>query len=467
MPAQEQFTYPEEVRSLLLEYDDLAFGDGRKVTSEEIWDYMTRVAPARYPYAFGKSLAFGHRLSSDVYLISGIRRAYMEMTATERIEAAEKKGTPLVIIQGGYSFEPYYAAGCLPVGPIFPKNWIMYLAQGDSYRERNSRSMRLLDESRTYMDVEACNLIAALALLKNNDVPVDMIAPFACTRCSDMAYVTEAYAMGAGRQGKKPVPAFVMDYPVNNRRSEGRVDYLEQELRCLVEKLGKLSGREVTDEDLRAEIRRENRARQLIRECQKIWWSAKVPPTNSKDNSFAHFGVGGSFDFTAATQVLEESVKEISERVRNGVKGYGLADDPARLYVCGSCVNPNAAFVDAHGGVIVGKDDIWSTANSKVQETGDPYRNLAEAMASLSYERPTEERVEWTIRQVRESRADGVVFLYNWGCNYQSAVSAMIADMIRERTGLPTACIGLGELTRLEMLEQSQNRIDAFLEMLK
>ena len=467
MPSIDQFTYPDEVRPLLLETDDLVFGDGRRVTPAEIWDYMTRVAPARYPYAFNNSISFGHRLSSDVYLISGIKRAYMEMTGTERVEDAQGKGTPLVIIQGGYTFEPYYAAGCMPVGPIFPKNWPMYLAKGDSYRERNSRSMRLLDESRTHMDVESCNLIASLVLLKAHDVPVDMIAPCVCTRCSDMAYVMEAYEMGAGRQGGKRVPSFMMDYPVNNNGGEWRVDYLEQELKCLIEKLGKLSGKEVTDEDLRAEIHRENRARQLIRETQKIWWDAKVPPTNSKDNSLPHFGVGGSFDFTATIQVLEESHKEIAERVRNGVKGHGLADDPARLFVCGSCVNPNAAFVDAHGGVVVGKDDIWSTATTSVNETGDPYRNLAEAMASLPYELPTEERAEWTVKQVQESRADGVVFLYNWGCNYQSAIAAMVTDVIRERTGLPTACIGMGELTRLETLEQSQNRIDAFLEMLR
>lgn len=462
-----QFTYPEEVRPLLLETADLVFGDGRRVTAGEIWDYMTRIAPARYPYAFNDSISFGHRLSSDVWLMSGIRRAYMEMTGTERIEDARRKGTPLVIIQGGYTFEPYYAAGCMPVGPIFPKNWLMFLAQGDSYMERSRRSMRLLDESRAHLDIEACNLIASLSLLNSYEAPVDMIAPFVCTRCSDMAYVMEAYAVKAGLRGGRAVPSYILDYPVNNDWGEWRVDYLEKELRLLVEKLGGLSGKEVEDEDLRAEIRRENRARELIRECQAIWWGAKVPPTNSKDNSLAHFGVGGSFDFTASIQVLEESRRELSDRARRGIKGHGVADDPARLFVCGSCVNPNPAFVDDRGGVIVGKDDIWSTATVRVKETGDPYRSLAEAMAALPYERPTAERAEWTAEQVRESRADGVVFLYNWGCNYQSAISAMVADIVRERTGLPTACIGMGELTRLESLEQSQNRIDAFLEMLK
>jgi benzoyl-CoA reductase/2-hydroxyglutaryl-CoA dehydratase subunit BcrC/BadD/HgdB len=467
MTSPNQFTYPDEIKTLLMETADLIMGDGRKVTPAEIWDYMTRIAPARYPFAFNNNIAFAHRLSEDVYLMSGIKRAYMEMTGTERIETAKSKGTPLVIIQGGYTFEPYYAAGCMPVGPIFPRNWLMYLKKGEKYRSRNNRSMRLMNESRVYLDVESCNLVASVVLLKNHDVPVDMVAPCLCSRCSDMAYVTEAYATGKKNLHGTDIPTFMMDYPVNNRGSEWRVTYLEEELRSLVEKLSTLSGKDVTDEDLRAEIRKENRARQLIRECQKIWWDAVVPPTNSKDNSLPHFGVGGSFDFTAAIQILEESKAELSDRVKKGITGFGLDEDPARLFVCGSCVNPNPAFVDAHGGVVVGKDDIWSTAATEVKETGDPYRSLAESTALLPYERSTEERAKWTIKQVKDSRADGVVFLYNWGCNYQSAISAMITDIIKEQTGISTACIEVGELTRLETIEQSQNRIEAFLEMIR
>jgi len=102
-----------------------------------------------------------------------------------------------------------------------------------------------------------------------------------------------------------------------------------------------------------------------------------------------------------------------------------------------------------------------------VKETGDPYENLALAYSSLPYERSSEERAMWTVEQMKASRSDGMVFMYNWGCNYQSAVAAMITDIIKEETGLPAITIEVGELTRMESLEQSQNRIESFIEMLQ
>jgi benzoyl-CoA reductase/2-hydroxyglutaryl-CoA dehydratase subunit BcrC/BadD/HgdB len=223
----------------------------------------------------------------------------------------------------------------------------------------------------------------------------------------------------------------------------------------------------VTDADLNAEIKLENEARALSRECEQIWWSGKVPPTNSRDGGTAHLALMGAFDFPVAIQLLKETRDEFKARVRDGVKGYGLVDDPARLFICGSCVMPNADFVDKKGGVLVGSDDAWSSICTDVKETGDPFENLAEAYASLPYERSTEERAAWTIEQVKESRSDGVVFMYNWGCNYQSAVAGMITDIIREETGLPAITIEVGELTRMESLEQSQNRVESFIEMIR
>ena len=175
----------------------------------------------------------------------------------------------------------------------------------------------------------------------------------------------------------------------------------------------------------------------------------------------------GGFDFTVANQVLEETRDEIKKRAADGVKGKGLADDPARLFICGSCAHANGNFIDKKGGVIAGSDDLWSSITMDVKETGDPYENLAVALSDLPYELPTEERAEWTIKQIKESRADGFIFMYNWGCNYQSAVAGMMTDIIKKETGLPAMSIEVGELTRMESIEQSQNRVESFIEMLQ
>jgi len=456
------FQYPDEIEPLVLETDDLVFTDGTRVTSEQIWHFMTVTGPKRFPFAFSTNPAFGHQLSRDVTLISGIRTTYLGMTGIDRLRKFVRNGTPLVVVQGGITSDLYRAAGCLPVGPMFLRGWIMNSREGREYNNANLTGAALLEEARQNLSFECCNLIANIGLLKSRDLPIAAIAPCLCSRCSDMAYAVEAY-----RSESDKIPSYIVDYPSNHAWGEWRVEYLNEELHSLAERLGKITGREVTDADLTAEIKLENKARALSRECEKIWWSGKVPPTNSADGGTAHLGLMGAFDFKVGNQVLEETRDELQTRVRNGVKGYGLGDDPARLFVCGSCVMPNPNFVDKKGGVLVGSDDAWSSICMDVKESGDPYKNLAEAYASLPYERSTEERAMWTVEQVKASRSDGVVFMYNWGCNYQSAVAGMITDIIKEETGLPAITIEVGELTRMESLEQSQNRIESFIEMLK
>ncbi len=167
-------------------------------------------------------------------------------------------------------------------------------------------------------------------------------------------------------------------------------------------------------------------------------------------------------DPVATVGVIEETKKEVKKRVKHSIKGTGLADDPKRLFVCGSCVGPNPHHVEKAGGVLVGRDDNWSSVSTNVEENGDPYENLARAILSFPYEQPTERRAEWTAEQVKKSRADGVVFMYNWGCNFQTAVARMMSDIVKEKTGVPTTFVEVGELGRMEALEQSENRIEAF-----
>ncbi|PWR71267.1 2-hydroxyacyl-CoA dehydratase subunit D [Methanospirillum lacunae] len=456
------FTYPDEIKPLVLETEDLNFSDGTTVTAEQIWHFMTVTGPKRFPFAFSTNPAFGHQLSGDVSLISGIRRNYLGMTGIDRLRKFVRNKTPLILVQGGITSDLYQAAGCISVGPMFLRGWIMNTQEGRAYKNANLTGASLLEEARQNLSFECCNLIANVGLLKTRDLPISAIAPCLCSRCSDMAYAVEAY-----RSESSSIPTILIDYPSNFEEGEWRVEYIKEELHSLVHQLEKVTGKEVTDDDIRKEIKIQNKARSLVRECEQVWWSGKVPPTNSVDGGFAHLGMMGAFDFPVANQVLKETRDELQTRVNNGVKGFGLVDDPARLFVCGSCVMPNANFVDRKGGVLVGSDDVWSSICMNVKETGDPYENLAVSYASLPYERSTEERAKWTVEQVKASRADGVVFMFNWGCNYQSAIAGMITDYIKEETGLPAISIEVGELTRMESLEQSHNRVESFIEMIK
>ncbi len=460
MTTKELFEYPEEIKPQFIETDDLVFGDGRRISSAQIWDFMTKEAPVRFPYAFDKSVYF-RGISSDVNLSSGIKRNYLSLTLKDRLMGANKKGVPLVFVQGGQTVEPYYAAGGIPLRPGLVSGFARNQVEGLNTRKSNQRGMSILEEGRRAVSIDSCGQISAHAAVEENIVHVDFIAPYLCLRCSDMAYLVESH-----RHGKRNIPSYLVDHPTDHNSGRWKTEYLKTELEILTGKIAKLSNKNVTDEDLRAEIKRENKARKILQDCFKIRWSAKVPPTNSVDHSsLVSLGVDGCGDFAASTQVLEETRTELKERVKHGVKGTGLKDDPARLWICGSCVGPQASRVDSAGGVVVGKDDFWSEASTNVKETGDPYENLAEAILSFPYELSTEERAAWTAEQAIKSKADGVIFYFAWGCNYQSAVARMIADIIKEQTGIPTINIE-AELTSAEGMEQNQNRVESFIEML-
>jgi len=460
----EIFQYPEEVKARLDETDDLEFRDGRRVSPEEIWHFLSEEGPRRFPHAFSTSQYYGGRISNDTGLLSAVKRNYLQLSAKDRLLDAHNKGVPIVLVQGGQNMDPYYAAGGIPLRPGFVMRQAQHKEEGLDLRKADLRSQSILETGRRTISIEACHQISAHAAADEEIVPIDLIAPYLSLRCSDMAYLVESH-----RHGKKNIPLYLVDYPVNRQHEkEWAVEYLATMLHTLTQKIGALSGKEVSDEVLKEEIKFLNTGRKLAREYNELWLSAKVPPTNSTDHrSFVGLGQDYNGDEVAAIQILKEGYKETKERVKHSVKGNGLSDDPARIFICGSCVGPNPNHVDRAGGVVVGRDDGWSVVNVDVKETGDPYQNLSRAILSFPYELPTEERAIWTAQEAKESRADGLIFMYNWGCNYQTAVGRMIADIVKENTGIPSINIDVGELGRMEAPEQSENRVESFIEMLR
>lgn len=457
------FRYPEELKAEFIRTPPIVFKDGSKVTAEEIWQFMTEEAPRRFPYAFDNTANHIGKLSDDVRFFSGIKRGYLTLTMKDRLLKAHDRGVPVVLVQGGQTMEPYYAAGGIPLRPGFVMNWANTMQEGLNLRQADLRGLEITESGRRTISIEACNQIGAHAAIDNGIVPVDLIAPYLCLRCSDMAYLVESH-----RSTNSKIPTLLVDYPVEPVNREWSRDYIASTLRRLTEKIGDLAGRKVTDKDVLAEIKLENKGRRIALETIDIWWNAAVPPTNSTDLSGFPSYLANDFvcDPVASIGVLEETRNEIKQRVKDGVKGAGLAEDPKRIYVCGSCVGPNPTHVEKAGGIVVGSDDRWSSISTIVKETGDPYQNLADAILAFPYEQPTEKRAEWTADQVKRSRADGVIFMYNWGCNFQTAVARMISDIVKDQTGVPTTFIEVGELGRMEATEQSENRVESFIEML-
>lgn len=460
------FRYPEEIKDRFVETPGIDFKNGNHVSAEDIWKFMTEEAPRRFPYAYSTEPFYYGRLSKDVEFFSGIKRGYLSLTLRDRLLKAHEDGVPIIHVQGGQTVDPYYAAGGIPIVPGPLRGWARDMQEGLNVREADKRAMSILEAGRRSISIEACNNpIGSIEAIFQKLVPVDLIAPYLCLRCTDIAYVIESYR--SGRNGSKNIPVYLIDYPITQDK-DWTVKYLTAMIQRLVKKISDLRGVEVTEDDIKKEIKLENEGRKYSRETIELSWSAKTPPINSTDTSnlitLGRFDCGDSL---AATQVLKGAKEEVTERVKNSIKGIGLEDNPIRIFSCGSCFGLRGDFVEDKGAMLVGTDDHLSKIYADVKESGDPYESMAESILSYSYEQPTEKRAKWVIELVKKSRADGVVCGYNWGCNYQSAISRMIADIVKEETGLPTINIEVAELGRLESVEQTQNRIESFIEVLK
>jgi benzoyl-CoA reductase/2-hydroxyglutaryl-CoA dehydratase subunit BcrC/BadD/HgdB len=341
--------------------------------------------------------------------------------------------------------------------------WATNAKENMSYEEADMRRLHIRELGRQALTVDACQT-AKYEIIQNELVPgIKIIAPYLCTRCSDIAYGVEAH-----RHGKVQLPLVPVDFPVNGQTNKPWArTYVAENLRRLVREIAKLSGRNVTDEVLWSEIKLHNEKRRIAREYADLWWSAEVPPTNSQDHgAVLSLGNESNADPVAAKQILQESLEEVRLRIKNKVKGVGLSDNPARIFVGGSCVNPNAHVVDRAGGIIVGKDDGWSEIFHDVEESGDPYDQLAKTMLAFPYELPTEERAKWTVEQIKRSRADGFIFMYQWGCNFQSAAARILADYVKKEAKIPTVIIERSMAESSQGQEQLHNRVEVFIEML-
>ena len=483
------FQYPEELKERFLETGDIEFRYSKTVTPEEVWHFITVDGPKRYPYAYELNPYFRDQISPDIGFLGGIKCRYLRLSMKDRLMGAHNNGVPIIFTQGGQSFEPYYAAGGIPLRPGLISRFAEDMNEGQDLRQSSMNRKERLEFGHKLISTESCPIVGAHVTAQRGLVPVDLIAPYLCLRCSDKQYLVESYRNmnnvesyhregSVGQYRRNNIPLMLIDYPIDHQLDkEWAVDYLETMLRNLTKKIGELSGKEVTDKELAKEIKFENKVRRVARDIVELWWSAPVPPTNSSDftgtsgTSAGIFRIGNEFsgDPNGAYSVLKEIYQELKERVRNGVKGLGVSDDPARIYICGPAATEtmDPVYIDKVGGIVVGKDDQWSEICTEVKENGQPFRNLAKAILSFPMEQPTEDRAKWTIEQIKKSRADGLIFTHTWGCNFQSSAARMICDIVREEADIPAMDMGTASGARAEGEEQSKTRIAAFIEMIK
>ncbi|MBI2953676.1 MAG: 2-hydroxyacyl-CoA dehydratase [Chloroflexi bacterium] len=457
--------YPQEIKEQFLATGPLPLRDGTTVSPEEIWEFMTDEGPRKFPFVFTSNPNSPQRLPYYVDLISGLKLNYLVISRRFRVEKLRQQGKPLIYVQGGQTLEPYYAADVVPLRPgDMTTLACYYVAEGLNLRNKDWKKADIHEEGNRVVAYETCRQVTCHTAIRNGVVPVSLLAPYTRTRCSDVTFLVESH-----RSNPLKTESLLVDYPPNYERHKSwAVDYVAAGIRRLIAKLDEVTGRTTTDEEFRAQIRAHNRIRGLTREIVELFRSAAVPPTGSAMfYGILAMGKDCDADPVAAEHVLAQMRDEVRERVARSQSGAELAARPVRVFKCGSCFDPNLHKLDSAGGVLVGADDRWSYVwMPDVHEEGDPYGNYARGTLLEPYDLPTEERARWVVDQVKQSRADGLIFGYQWGCNFQSAVARLVCDIVQKESDIPCMTIFSDALGRGESVEQTDNRIEAFVEML-
>ncbi|HEX3048610.1 MAG TPA: hypothetical protein VHY08_27930 [Bacillota bacterium] len=196
MAKFELYQFPPELKESFIRTEGITCSDGTYIDSSEIWRFLNEEGIRRFPRAYQVGPQLSGQMSKDAEFFSGVKHRYFSLTLRDRIEKARKKGVPMVLTQGGQSFEPYYAAGAIPLRPGVVIGWARDKEEGLDARGSDRRGMTFMERGRRDVGIESCNQIAAHAAIEEGEVDIDLIAPYLNLRCSDMAYLVEAHRHG-------------------------------------------------------------------------------------------------------------------------------------------------------------------------------------------------------------------------------------------------------------------------------
>ena len=236
----------------------------------------------------------------------------------------------------------------------------------------------------------------------------------------------------------------ILHLPQGRDRAYEREGWYE-ECRLLKEELENFYGITITDDDLRAAVRRRNRLRTM-------------------------FAGTFSFDIEAYTQQLEQKVAKLREAYDAGERP--VAADAKRILITGcpvgGVINKIGRTIESNGGVVVCMDDCSGERTAAMMidpDAPDILRAIADRYLDIncSVMTPNDGRMENTLAMCEKYHVDGVVESVLQACHTFNVESTRMQEAV-EGAGIPYMKIETdysnGDMGQIE------TRIAAFIETL-
>jgi len=247
-------------------------------------------------------------------------------------------------------------------------------------------------------------------------------------------------------------------------------NYLLGEMGRLKARLEQFTDRKITALDLQNSIRLYNRHRVLLRRLYD--WHVRRPDL---------FGNRAVYDVIKSSLLLpKEEHNELTGRLLGAIEQEAGGQKEAkaqtgstvRVLLSGKIGEPPGLFdiLDEAGAVCVGDDlcDAHRYIDYDAAENGDPYVALAERQLArvtpACFTNKKRDRPDFLLEKVRETGADGVIFVHLKFCEPENYDYPFLAETLRA-AGIP--CLRVETEVGNESLGQIKTRIGAFIEMLE
>ncbi len=245
-----------------------------------------------------------------------------------------------------------------------------------------------------------------------------------------------------------------------------QVALVQAELTRVRDALQAWSGQPLGDRQLRAGIGAANRVRKLLGELRWLGYTSEPCPLPALEMLVAEMlAIHFCSDQPESIHVLEQLLAEVRARVTAGL-GV-LPKHAVRVF----WVNPVADLrvmnlLEDVGGRICGTEYLFCHALDLIPEDLPPLEALARCALADPMVGPPQDRSQRICREIRRFGAQAVVISRIPGASHCGLEGLVIADMVRDRLGIPVIEIEVPPIT--DALEPSlRTRLEALIELQK
>ena len=228
--------------------------------------------------------------------------------------------------------------------------------------------------------------------------------------------------------------------------------------------MARLTSHELTEDELRAGIRRTNTVRRMVSRLRELAYGSGVLP--ALEMMVIEFGNLHYYsDISEWTAVLEHLLATAEERAAKGERV--LNEDSLRVVWVTPPADPLLlTYVEDSGARVVGTEYVINQALEVIDESKPGLEAIAESFMVASLIGTSRARAESVIRQARERQAEGVIISGILGGSHCAMETRLISDIVKQELDLPVLEFDVAPPSN-EIGLQLQTRIDAFLEVLR